>query len=195
MLLDLGRVARLGAIAFFALCSAFVSRCGGGGGGNGEPTAPTTPAPPAPTTGAVTFGVTDAAGDVLSYTVDVLRVELRKKNGGIVQALPAKTRVDFATLSNLTELLSVASMPQGGYDQVNLVLDYSHASIVVQNDTGNALDAVAKDAGGATIGELTVALKLAEQDHIDVTPGSARAVTVDFNLAASNAVSFATNPP
>ena len=165
-----------------------LAACGGGGGGADAPASDTTM--PAADTGAVTVAVTDAEGDFLSYTVDVLRIELRKSNGNVVQALPATTRVDFAELSNLSEILSTATVPAGRYDEVHLLLDYSNASIVVQDAAGNALNATVRDGNGAALTQLDVTLKLAERDRIVVSRGVASAFTIDFDLAASNTVSF-----
>ena len=169
-----------------------LAACGGGGGG-AEPTAPSTPTPAADT-GTVTVAVTDAEGDFLSYTVDVLRIELRRSspngNVSIVQALPATTRVDFAELSSLSEILNSATVPAGSYDEVRLLLDYSNAAIVVQDANGNAVNAPVRDSNGAALAQLDVTLKLAERDHIVVSRGVASAFTIDFDLAASNTVAF-----
>ncbi len=167
-----------------------LAACGGGGGG-AEATAPGATTPAADT-GTVTVAVTDAEGDFLSYTVDVLRIELRKSgpNGSIVQALPATTRVDFAELSNLSEILTTATVPAGSYDEVRLLLDYNNAAIVVQDANGNAVNATVRDSNGAALTQLDVTLKLAERDRIIVSRGVASAFTIDFDLAASNTVTF-----
>ena len=40
--------------------------------------------------------VTDADGDFLSYTVDVVSLKLQRASGATVETLPATTRIDFA---------------------------------------------------------------------------------------------------
>ena len=69
---------------------------------------------PSPGCDATTFdtlllGLTDADGDSLSYSVDVVSPSLRKGDGTIVQALPTRQRVDFAGLADLTELVTAAT--------------------------------------------------------------------------------------
>ncbi len=63
----------------------------------------------AATYGTVLVSLTDADGDFLNYSVDVVSLSLRKADGTIVQALPTHQRVDFARLVDLTELVTVAA--------------------------------------------------------------------------------------
>ena len=63
----------------------------------------------AATCGTLMVGLTDADGDFLSYSVDVVSLSLRKADGTIVQALPTRQRVDFAGLVDLTELVTAAA--------------------------------------------------------------------------------------
>ena len=44
------------------------------------------------------IGLTDADGDFLSYSVDVVSLTLTKADGAIVATLPLRQRVDFADL-------------------------------------------------------------------------------------------------
>ncbi len=173
---------------FMCLSLAWLSGCGGGGGGESVATAGTSTVND---TGTVTVALTDAEGDFLSYTVDVLRIELLHSNGDVVQVLPATTRVDFVQLANLSELVSIATVPSGTYEQVRLLLDFSNASIVVQDAAGAAQLASVQDAAGNALTQLDVRLQLADRDRIRVTRAAALAFTIDFDLAASNTVSFA----
>src|SRR5262245_27211189 len=79
--------------------------------------------------GAVNIGLTDAAGDFLSYTVDVTSLTLTKADGTVVQTLPQRTRVDFAQLADLTEFVTGASIPAGTYVAATLSLDYTTADL------------------------------------------------------------------
>ena len=102
--------------------AAMLSACGGGAG-----TTASEPQPPAvgvcdpadPSTaaecGTVMIGLTDADGDFLSYTVDVLSLELERRDGAMIEALPNRTRIDFAQYVDLTEFLTVATVPHGDY--------------------------------------------------------------------------------
>jgi hypothetical protein len=81
-------------------------------GCSGSDSEPTAGNPPAPTsdTGTLLVSITDADGDFVSYSVDVLSVTLERRGGGTVEVLPAATRIDFAQLTDLSDLLAVATL-------------------------------------------------------------------------------------
>lgn len=143
--------------------------------------------------GEVIIGLTDAEGDFLSYTVDVTSITLTRQDGAVVETLPLTTRVDFAQYTELTEFLTAATVPPGIYTDARMVIDYSDARIVVQNDSGDALDAIAKDAGGTTLDEMTMDVQLA-RDTFRIAPGIPAHITLDFDLDASNTIDFTTDP-
>src|SRR5262245_44088910 len=124
-----------------ALCFG-VASCGGGGGESGGfPSS-------ARESGQVVIGVTDATGDFLTYLVDVRSIELKRANGEVVETIPLSTRIDFAELTDLTELLTAATVPSGAYTSVTMTLDFTNAEIVVEDAQGNAVAATAVDANG-----------------------------------------------
>ena len=172
--------------------------CGGGGGSAAAP-APSGQAPsgqaPVQDNGELLFAITDAEGDFVSYLVDVVSIELKRTNGDIVNVLPTRTRIDFTQLAELTELLSVASVPVGNYDKVSLRLDYTNAEVMVQNAAGVPVAANLKDVNGNAVTTLDVELELTGNDIIRITPRSLRAMSLDFDLDASNTVDLSTNPP
>src|SRR5260221_12657380 len=86
--------------------------------------------------GVVGIGLTDAAGNFLSYTVDVTSLSLTKTDGTVVQTLPQKTRVDFARFVDLTEFVTVASIRAGTYVSATMILDYTNADIQADDGTG-----------------------------------------------------------
>src|SRR5258706_8869996 len=71
----------------------------------------------------------DAAGDFLSYTLYVTSLRLRKANGATVETLPPTTRVDFAQLVDLSELISAGQVPAGAYAAATMTVDYRNGSI------------------------------------------------------------------
>jgi len=170
---------------------AFVlTACGGGGGSSSSP-APTTTSQ----TGELVIGITDAQGDFVSYQVDVTGIALTRRDGTIVETLPLTTRIDFAELTDLTELVTVATVPVGVYESARLTLDFSAAEILVQDAAGNAIPAEAVDDAGAPLAELTVNLKLAGGAEIRILPGVPAAFSLDFDLAASNDIDFGGGTP
>ena len=141
--------------------------------------------------GEVVIGLTDAEGDFASYTVDVLSLTLTKANGAVVETLPLVTRVDFAQYTELTEFLTAATVPNGFYVKASMVLDYSDADIWVENAAGNAVKVYnIVDADGVAISQLEVAVNLDGRNKLLVAPGIPSHLTLDFDLKASNSVSF-----
>ena len=81
-----------------------VAGCSSGGSGSDAANA---------TTGQALVSLTDAAGDFLSYTVDVQSLTLTKLNGAVVETLPLTTRVNFADYVEMTEFFTAATIPSG----------------------------------------------------------------------------------
>ncbi|HEC29819.1 MAG TPA: DUF4382 domain-containing protein [Gammaproteobacteria bacterium] len=155
--------------------------CGGGGGS-------------ASGSGDVQIGLTDARGDFASYTVDVLSLTLTRQNGQVVETLPNKTRVDFSQYTDMTEFLTIATVPGGVYVKGTLTLDYSNADIQVEDDSGNALKVNnLVDGTGTTVSQLKVSVKLQGQSRLLIAPGIPAHLTLDFDLKQSNSVAFDNN--
>ena len=91
--------------------------------------------------------MTDADGDVLSYAVDIVSLELERADGDIVQTLPVTTRVDFAELVELSELLTAPRVPPGVYVRGAMTLDFTDAEVVVEQG-GEAVLATVVDVEG-----------------------------------------------
>jgi hypothetical protein len=189
-----GALTRLSVLAGFLLLVA----CGGGGGGMGA-TAPSSSGSGSSVSscssdcGTTYIAMTDADGDFLSYTVDVVSLTLKRANGSIVETLPATTQVDFAQYVDLTEFFTAATIPNGEYVQGTLRLDYTNASITVEQN-GAPVAAKAVDAGGNLLGVVDVNVTLDNRHHLIVAPGKPSLFTLDFNLAATNSVDLTTTP-
>ncbi len=164
--------------------------CGGGSGGGSDPAG----AVAAATTGELTIGIRDASGDFLTYDVDVTSLRLLRENGDVVETVPLSTRIDFSELTELTEFFTVATVPSGTYTRVSLGLDFSNAEIVVQDDAGNAVPVIAVDDAGAPLTHLTVSIRLPGADVVRIASGIPAAVTLDFDLAASNEIDLISVP-
>jgi len=177
-------------------CALILTACGGGGSGMNAPAPPTDP--PAPVSACTDCGttfitLTDADGDFLSYNVDVVSLTLKRANGTVVETLPATTRVDFAQYVELTEFLTAATIPNGSYVAATMRLDYSNADITVEQN-GAPVAARAVDASGNTLGLVDVTVTLDNRHHLVVSPGRPSLFSLDFNLAATNAVDLTTTP-
>lgn len=143
--------------------------------------------------GTVLLGLTDADGDFLSYTVAVVSMTLEKASGATVEAMPASTRIDFASYVDLTELVSASLVPPGVYVAATITLDYSAADVFVEA-TGDAKAATVVDADGEALGQAEFRIVLSDRDQLVVTRARPSLLTVDFDLAASHRVDIAPTP-
>lgn len=175
-----------------------LAACGGGAGTamTGEPaTGGCDPADPAASgeCGTLLVGLTDDDGDFLTYTVDVLSLELQKADGAVVEVLPNSTRIDFAQYVDMTEFVSVATVPPGTYVAGTIRLDYTNAAIMV-DDGGFAKAAVVVDADGNPLGETELTVNLADREQLFINRATTSLLTVDFDLAASHLVDVIPTP-
>jgi len=138
--------------------------------------------------GTLQLTLTDAEGDFLAYTVDINSIVLSKADGTEVETVPLSTRIDFAEYTEVTEFFNVVTIPVGTYTSVTLNLDYSSADIVVQDLEGNSYQATAKNSEGEVITNLQVSVKLDNDRPIVVRKGTPAAMSVDFDLEASNTI-------
>ena len=137
--------------------------------------------------------MTDAKGDFLSYIVTLTALQLQTANGTSVETLPTATKVDFAQLVDLTEVISAGQIPAANYVSATLTIDYTSASITADDGTGTGVALKPVDANGNTLtGTVQVSVQLDNADHLVITPGGAARLAFDFNLAASNTVDLTT---
>jgi hypothetical protein len=143
--------------------------------------------------GPLFIGITDADGDFLSYSVDVVSLTLKKLNGTVVETLPVSTRVDFAQLVDLTEFVTAATIPNGTYVEGVMRLDYSNADVTVEvNGEPRAATIVGQD--GQPLGQVDVQIMLDNRNHVMIAPGRPALLQLDFDLAASHTVDTTTTP-
>jgi hypothetical protein len=143
--------------------------------------------------GVVAIGLTDAAGDFLSYTVDVTSLTLTKADGTVVQALPQRTRVDFARSVDLTEFVTAVTIPSGSYVSATLNLDYTNADIQVDDGNGSPVPVPPgniHDSQGVQITTLSMSVTLDPARPLVIAPLVSSLLDLDFNLAASNLVNM-----
>ena len=180
-------------LAFAAVLATLLAGCGGGssGAGTGSNSQATTGG--CADCGTLLVGVTDADGDFVSYSVDVQSVTLKRANGATVETLPAATRIDFAQLTDLTDLLSAATIAPGEFVSGAIRLDYSTAEIFVEQ-AGQIVAAQAVDEDGRPLGVVDLEIQLSNRDHLVITRGRAAFLSLDFDLAASNEVDLTQSP-
>src|SRR5262245_6234466 len=143
--------------------------------------------------GSLLIGITDADGDFLSYSVDVVSLTLTKADGTVVEALPLRTRVDFAQLVDLSELVTAATIPNGAYVEGTMRLDYTNADVSVEvNGEPRAATVVGED--GQPLGTVDVQIMLDNRNHVVIAPGRPALLQLDFDLSASHTVDTTTAP-
>ncbi len=189
------RSIRWRSLAAVALAALTLAGCGGSGGsassvaGTGSGSSCSGGA-----CGTLMVGITDAEGDFINYSVDVLSVTLQRQNGATVEMLPAKTRIDFAQLTDLSDLLAVATLAPGDFVGGTIRVDYSTAEVFVEV-AGQSVKANVVDANGQALGVTDLTVQLSNRNHLVVTPARVSFLTLDFNLAASNSVDTTKTPP
>jgi hypothetical protein len=165
-----------------------IQGCGGGGGGSSSSGSGSS------SSGQALIGLTDAAGDFVTYQVDVTSLTLTKANGAVVETLPLKTSVDFTQLTDMTEFLTAGTVPIGDYTSAVLTLDYSNAIISVENSSGVAVQVptsnILDEDGNPITQPVQVTVNL-DVSSLTIAPGVPAHLSLDFDLAATNTVTFA----
>jgi hypothetical protein len=185
------------------LAAAWVlAACGGSGGGMSS-SGPAQSTPQACSNcGMAMVSMTDAPGDFISYMVKVVSLQLKRSDGTVVETVPVTTQVDFAQLVNLSEIVSAEQIPAGSYVSAAMTIDFSSATIVVDNGTTGVTIAAGSVINGATSlplaapnpTQMTLTLDLSRNKFV-VTEHAIANLALDFNLAASNAIAPSnTNP-
>ena len=143
--------------------------------------------------GTVMVALTDANGDFVNYTVDVLSLKLETANGRIVETMPQKTRINFSDYVDLTELVTVATIPPATYVSGTITLDYSDAEVYVDAD-GVSKQAIVQDFDGNALTQTELKIRLSNRDQLVVTRGRPALLQLDFDLDASHIVDVVPTP-
>ena len=187
------------------LAAVVLAACGGGAGTTANQNTGTAECDPNnPDTfaecGTVLVALTDADGDFVTYTVDVLSLTLETANGRVVETMPRKTRINFTDYVDLTELVTVATIPPATYVSGTISLDYSNAEIFVEDSSveddpmKGSKAAVVKDIDGNILTQTELKIRLSNRDQLIVTRGRPALLQLDFDLGASHTVDIAPTP-
>jgi hypothetical protein len=180
-------------LAAIALAAVGLAGCSGSGGGSATLNSPASGCTSA-SCGTLLVGVKDADGDFISYSVDVQSITLQRASGATVEVLPATTTVDFAQLTDFSDLLSAATLASGDFVGGTIRVDFSNAAVFVEVG-GQAVKANVVDANGQPLGVTDLKIQLSNRDHLILTPGRVTFLTLDFDLMASNTVDTTQSPP
>jgi hypothetical protein len=140
-------------------------------------------------TAVVTLTSTASTDNFLAYRVGLVGVQLQasSSNSGLT-VLPASTTVDFATLTEVSEVLGAASVTKGTYTTALITLDYSAAQIVYDDGSVNGVTLTPLGANGQALGQVQIKLTLDPSDPFSVASKGASQLALAFNLGASNVV-------
>jgi hypothetical protein len=139
-------------------------------------------------TAVVTMTSTASTDNFLSYRIGLVAVQLQASSGNSGLVLPAGTTVDFATLSDVSEVLGAASLTKGTFTGALITLDYSAAQIVYDDGSVNGVTLTPLGANGQALGQVQIKLTLDPSDPFRVTSKGASQLALAFNLGASNVV-------
>jgi hypothetical protein len=197
-LAGLGATRKLVTWTTLLLSMLILSACGGGASTSAnDPAAAVECNPNDPTTfaecGSVMIALTDADGDFLNYTVDVVSLKLETANGRIVETMPRRTRINFTDYVDLTELVTVATIPPAVYVAGTISLDYGDAEVFVEAN-GAAKAALVTDVGGNALTQTELHIRLSNRDQLTVVKGRPALLQLDFDLDASHSVDIVPTP-
>jgi hypothetical protein len=145
-------------------------------------------------TAVVTMTSTASTDNFLAYRVSLVSVQLQSSGSGSgLTVLPASTTVDFATLTNLSEVLGATPISKGNYTSAVITLDYSAAQIVYDNGSVDGVTLTPVGANGQPLGQVKLTVTLDPSDSFSISSKGASQLSLDFNLAASNVVDLANN--
>ncbi len=198
-LTELAGIRKLAAWMTMLLTLAILTACGGGAGTAAieAPLANVECDPNNAATlaecGSVLLALTDADGDFLNYTVDILSLTLETANGRVIETLPRKTRINFTDYVDLTELVSIAAIPPATYVAGTISIDYSDAEVFVEAD-GESKAAVVTDVDGNVLSQTNLKITLSNRDQLTVVRGRSSLLQLDFDLDASHMVDISQTP-
>lgn len=145
-----------------------------------------------------TLTTTDDAGQFTSYLVTIDSVVLVGQLNGAVGAVGVPETVDFAKLTNLSELWATASVPVDTYTSAIITIDYTNAQISVMVN-GAPVKVNVVDPSGVTPTTIAVNVSLDPNNGLVLQPtfatSNALRLAIDYDMSASNKVNLTTSPP
>jgi hypothetical protein len=142
-------------------------------------------------TAVVTMTSTASQDTFLAYRVGLVSVQLQASSGKSgLTVLPSSTTVDFATLTDVSEVLGAAAIAKGSYTSALITLDYSSAQIVYDDGSVNGVTLTPVGASGQALSQVQLTVSLDPNGSFSVSSTGASQLALDFNMAASNVVNL-----
>jgi hypothetical protein len=145
-------------------------------------------------TAVVTMTSTPSTDNYLAYRVTLVSVDLLTSSGGSeLTILPASTIVDFATLTNLDQVLGAAKIPRGTYTSAVVTLDYTSSQIIYDNGSINGVQLAPIDVNDQPLGVVQITVTLDPNNTFGVASKGQALLAMNFNMGASNVVDLTNN--
>lgn len=145
-----------------------------------------------------TLTTTDDAGQFTSYLVTIDSLVLVGQLNGAVSAVAVPETVDFAKLTNLSELWATASLPVDTYTSAIITIDYTNAQISVMVN-GAPVKVNVVDPSGIAPTTIAITVNLDPHNGLPLLPtfatSNALRLAVNYDMTASNKVDLTTSPP
>ena len=143
--------------------------------------------------GTAVISVQDTSGQFLSYQVGIDSITLTRSDGIVVEPLSTPQSVDFTQITNIAELLGAPALPTGSYVSASITLDYTAASIWV-NENGQAIELAPVDPAGTVMTASVITVSFDPNNPLVINSQQSTRLVLDLNLAASNTVVTTTSP-
>jgi hypothetical protein len=145
-------------------------------------------------TAVVTMTSTPSTDNYLAYRVTLVSVNLMTSSGGSeLTILPASTIVDFATLTNLDEVVGATKIPRGTYTSAVITLDYTSSQIIYDNGSINGVQLAPIDVNDQPLGVVQITVTLDPNNSFGVASKGQGLLAMNFNMGASNVVDLTNN--
>jgi hypothetical protein len=145
-------------------------------------------------TAVVTMTSTPSTDNYLAYRVTLVSVDLLTSSGGSeLTILPASTIVDFATLTNLDEVLGATKIPRGTYTSAVVTLDYTSSQIIYDNGSINGVQLAPIDVNDQPLGVAQITVTLDPNNTFGVASKGQALLAMNFNMGASNVIDLTNN--
>lgn len=139
----------------------------------------------------VTLTATPSSDSFIAYRVGVASIQLRTSSGKpSLMILPTETTVDFAKITDLSEILGSPTVPKGTYAGAEITLDYSTAQIIYDDGSLDGVALAPVDASGKALGLARVIVAVDPAAPLSSAAKQANRLSLSLNLAASNLINL-----
>ena len=142
------------------------------------------------TYGTAVISVQDTSGTFLSYQVGIDSITLTRNDGIVVAPLATPQTVDFTKITDIAELLGSPAVPIGTYVSASITLDYSAASIWV-DEGGKAVQLVPVATNSTVMSAAVITVTFDPKDPLVINSQQSTRLALDVNLAAFNTLNIA----